>query len=248
MNSFSRSIFEHFCNSWEYKAILLYIMIGCFFTTAQMNGLGYVELFFSTLTNKIFLIVVLYPSFLVMYFLIFRFINKNQSVLLRLYNRKNFSKYNIVNMIFMSMFLYFQVLLIILICCNLIKNTGFEIDYSIGYDVNDIVITFTSIIKIFLTIISIGLLNLFLQLRFETKNISFIILLIILMLLFFGDKVYPTNNVIIDTFNPSFHSHGYMFENSFFKLIVTSIIYFSFVIPVLLFAVFKSSKKANLGL
>lgn len=241
-------LIENFCSSWEYKAMILYIFTGCFFTTAQLNGLNYIEMFFNSFTNKIFLIVVLYPSFLVMFFYVFQYLNKNNEILLRLGGRYKYAKYILVTMLSMSFFLFFQVIIIVLICCNIVPNEGFILSSNLGYDVYDFIVLIVALIKVFLTITSIGLLNIFLMFKFDRMHIVLIFLMAFLMVLFFGDKIFPMGNLFFQTINPAFHSHGYIYENNILRLIVTGIIYFTLVIIILIRLISISVKDSSLGI
>ena len=247
MSSFIKNVINYFCSTWEYKAILIYIFLGSFFITCQNAGLNYSELLSSSFTNKIFLTVILYPSFVAMFMLTYQYISKNYSLLLRLKTRKKYATFCIVTIIIMTIFLFLQAFIIELINCNLTPHSDFKITNNLNYSVNDFIIFIISVIKILLTAIVIGFFNLFLQLKFNNKNVTVIILMACLTLIFFGDKFYPSGFWLIDFFNPGFQSHGYYLLNNTTELIVSGIVYFSVIISLLIYLINRSSKKCKIG-
>lgn len=246
--SFMKNITINFCSTLEYKTIICYIFIGSAFTTAQYAGLSYMEIFMCSFINKIFLIVILYPSFIAMFITIYRYINENPAILLRLKNRVEYAKYSIFSVIFMSLFLLIHIIIILAICCNMTPNIGFHNTKNFGYNINDFAMFLIFFFKITFTIFTIGLLNLTLMFKNSKKNISLIVLMTFLLILFFGDKVYPSGSKILDTFNPSFHSHGFALESNVMFIITSGFTYFICIFTLLITLIFKSSKATKLGM
>ncbi len=247
MNSLTKIVFKNFCSTWEYKAILLYIAISMFFITPQYSGFGYLEIFNYSFTNKIFLVVVLYPSFLVMFYIIFNNLKCNTEIILRFNSRREFCKKLIFTILFMTMFLYFQTILITLICCNITQNSGFKITENLGFNTLDIYVYIINLLKILLTTFIITLIGVLTIFKSNSRSKTLIILILFLIIICFGDKFYPSGIYLLDLFNPGFNSHGYMLTNKLSVLIISGIAYFNLVIFVLLLFIFKNCKNVELG-
>ena len=136
----------------------------------------------------------------------------------------------------------------LLICCNIITHIDFKITNELNSNVNDFIISIIETIKIFGTVVIIGLLTLLLQISFKKQGVVAIFLIALLTLIFFGDRMYPTGIIILDIFNPGFQSHGYTLTNSLWILIGYGLIYFSLVISLLYFGVRKKIKKVDIGI
>ena len=248
MSSFIKNVCDYMWNTWEYKAILVYLFMGIFFITCQFSGLNYEQMLISSFTNKLFLVVILYPSFVAMFYLAYQYINKNYSLLLRMSSRKKYVSISVVTMLVMAMLLFIQIIIMLLICCNIITHSDFKITNELNYNVNDFIIFIIETIKIFGTVVIIGLLTLLLQISFKKQGVVAIFLIALLTLIFFGDRMYPTGIIILDIFNPGFQSHGYTLTNSLWILIGYGLIYFSLVISLLYFGVRKKIKKVDIGI
>ena len=111
MSSFIKNVCDYMWNTWEYKAILVYLFMGIFFITCQFSGLNYEQMLISSFTNKIFLVVILYPSFVAMFYLAYQYINKNYSLLLRMSSRKKYVSISVVTMLVMQCFYSYRLLL-----------------------------------------------------------------------------------------------------------------------------------------
>ena len=238
---------HYFCSTWEYKAILVYIFMGSFFITYQNAGLSYGELVTSSFTHKIFLVVILYPSFIAMFMNLYQYINKNYCLLLRIRDRKKYAQFCIHTVVGLSLFLFLHVVVIVLINCNITPHADFKFTHNLGYDSPDFIVFLVAIMKVLLTVLGIGLFNLFLQFTIKRRKIVGVILMFSLTLLFFGDKFYPCGIFVMDLFNPGFQSHGYMLINHIWELIVSGLIYFPIVFLLLYFGILKSSKKIYIG-
>ena len=247
MNKFIKNVINYFCSTWEYKAILIYIFVGSFFITCQNANLNYFELLMSSFTNKIFLIIILYPSFIAMFIIIYQYISQNYSLLLRLKTRKQYAKFCINTIVVMTIFLFLQAFIIALINCNITPHDDFKITHNLKYNVNDFVIFIVAVVKIFLTSLSIGFFHLFLQLKFNRKNIVSFIMIVCLTLIFFGDKLYPTGIWLIDFFNPGFQSHGYNLLNNTSEFVISGCIYFSTIFILLFLLINRASKFSQIG-
>ena len=81
MSKFIKTVYNYLWNTWEYKAILMYLFIGIYFFTGQFSGLNIEQMLISSFTNKIFLVVILYPSFVAMFLLTYQYISKNYNLL-----------------------------------------------------------------------------------------------------------------------------------------------------------------------
>lgn len=247
MKAFNKIVFYKFCSSWEYKAIILYIFLGMFFTTAQYTNRTYFEIFNYSITNKNFLVVVLYPCFLVMTYKIMHNICSVKEIIIRFNDKITFCKNFIKVNFYMSLFIFIQTIIITLICCNITANNGFEITSNLKYDVLDIYVYIVNIIKIFLTIVTITLLGILLIYK-KNKYISIITIILSTLMIFFGEKLYPSGIYILDIFNPGFNSHGYLLTNKIIDLIISGIIYFPTIDTMLLKLIFNENKKSSIGI
>lgn len=246
--SFMKNIISNFSSTLEYKTIISYLFIGSLFTATQFTGSSYMEVFMGALTNKIFMVVILYPSFIAMFITIYRYIGDNQMIITRLNNRKKFAIYSIISVIFMTIFLLLHELIIMGICANSTMNSGFQSTRNLEYNVSDFIVYIVCLIKIILTICTIGFVNLVISFKYNKKNISVIILMACLTIIFFGEKFYPSGIKIIDIFNPGFHSNGYALVNNIYILINNGIIYFTCIITILLILIFRYARITNLGM
>ena len=210
-------------------------------------GLDYGTMLMSSFTNKIFLILIFYPCFIVMFTLIYQYINQSYSLLLRLKTRKKYALFCMMTVFIMTIFLFLQAFIIALICCNVVSHSDFKLTNNLKYPVNDFIIILISILKVFLTSLVIGFLNLLLCFKFHRKNINVIVLMFYLIFLFFSDRFYPSGFFLLDVFNPGFHSHGYDWTRNLFTLVGTGFIYFVTVLTILLHSIVKSSKNIKIG-
>ena len=225
---------HYFCSTWEYKAILVYIFMGSFFITYQNAGLSYGELVTSSFTHKIFLVVILYPSFIAMFMNLYQYINKNYCLLLRIRDRKKYAQFCMHTVVFMSLFLFIHVVVIVLINCNITPHADFKFTHNLGYDSPDFIVFLVE--GAWRPVVDVS-----------RSRIVGVILMFSLTLLFFGDKFYPCGIFVMDLFNPGFQSHGYMLINHIWELIVSGLIYFPIVFLLLYFGILKSSKKIYIG-
>lgn len=227
--------------------MVLYLFIGSLFITAQYTLYSYLEITMYSLTNKTFLCVILYPIFIIMFTLLYKYIDNNYEFILREKDKEKYIKNIILAFIVLSLFLFLHAIIIQLICTNITKNAGLILTRSLNYDVLDIFVGIVCIIKVILTAILIGLLTIFLFIKFNNKNIALIVDFIFLMLLYFSTRYYP-NNYIIDIFNPGYNAYGFGFNNKILDLIVPSMIYYIVTYSMLLILIFKSKKKLNIGI
>lgn len=240
-------LYSKVSSSWEYIGILLYLFVGTFFLGYQLAGANYLTLFTSIFTNKIFQTIFLYPSFIFLFILTYSKINHQSDLIIRLNTRKKYAQYMIATVTVFSAFLFLQVLLILLINCNLIPHTNFSTSNSFGYDCSDFIVSFVQIVKIFCTVLTLAYLSLLLQ--FVSKvQVTTVILMIAIILLFFLERMYPTGIMVLDTLNPGFHSSGLFLETSIWKLTITGMIYFVIVFIILYIGIIKSARKGKIGI
>ena len=142
----------------------------------------------------------------------------------------------------MALLLFIKTIIMSVICCIITEHSGFKITNELNYIVNDFIIFIIEIIKIFGTIVIIGLLTLLLEISFKKQGVVSLFLIALLTLIFFGDKMYPSGIFIIDIFNPGFQSHGYTLINSLLVLISYCLIYFITIIMLLYVGIKKKIK------
>ena len=247
MSKFIKTVYNYLWNTWEYKAILMYLFIGIYFFTGQFSGLNIEQMLISSFTNKIFLVVILYPSFVAMFLLTYQYISKNYNLLLRMGSRKKYVIISVLTLIIMALLLFIKTIIMSVICCIITEHSGFKITNELNYIVNDFIIFIIEIIKIFGTIVIIGLLTLLLEISFKKQGIVSLFLIALLTIIFFGDKMYPSGIFIIDIFNPGFQSHGYTLINSLLVLISYGLIYFITIIMLLYIGIKKKIKDVDIG-
>lgn len=240
-------LYSKISSSWEYIGILLYLFVGTFFLGYQLAGADYLTLFTSIFTNKIFQTIFLYPSFIFLFILTYSKINHQSTLIIRLNTRKKYAQYMIATITVFSAFLFLQVLLILLINCNLIPHTNFSANNLFGYDCNDFVVSLIQVGKIFCTILTLAYLSLLLQFRTRMQTTVTVLMLVIISL-FFLERMYPTGILVLDMFNPGFHSSGVFLETSIWKLTITGIIYFAIAFVLLYNGIIKGAKKGKIGI
>lgn len=113
MSKFIKTVYNYLWNTWEYKAILMYLFIGIYFFTGQFSGLNIEQMLISSFTNKIFLVVILYPSFVAMFLLTYQYISKNYNLLLRMGSRKKYVIISVLTLIIMALLLFIKTIIML---------------------------------------------------------------------------------------------------------------------------------------
>ena len=242
MNNIDKGFFEYFTHSLEYKIMLVYLFLGVVFTQTLSSN-DYITNIIDILSDKIFVSIFLYPSFLALYYIFYNYSNNNTALLLRIKNRNNYKKHNLINIIFNTLFLYINVLLLIIIVTNL-EGKIFKVNQML-YGVNNYIMLIIVAVKNVLNLIILGLLCNFLKLKYSFR-FSSILIFFYLIVSSLGARLY-TGVFLIDMFNPGIHSCGYNYVDSIDMLIKMSIIYYIVLIPVLIYAIGIETKKVLIG-
>lgn len=247
MNRLVGNILKDFVGTWEYKTILLYLFMGSMVFVNQSLTEPYWNIFLGSFTKKTFLIVILFASFLAMFVFIYRQIINNQPLLLRLSSKKNFVIFCLLMLVVSSAFLFAQAIIIQLICCNLRPHLGYSLT-MVKYDANSYFIMIIALLKVFFTILSIGLLYLVCYFSFKKKNISIFVSLAFLFLLYFGDRVFSESNFLFVAFNPGYQAYGFYLTNQISTFILSGLVYFGLVFGIFSILLFYKAKKKDLGM
>ncbi len=230
-----------------YKVFIILIAFISLIFISNNSGLPYDKLILFTFSNKNFLAPVFYLIFVFVVIQILNITNSNNDLLLKLENRLNFVKFNIRILIKASLIYFIEIFIIFLIISNLTPHAPFVMAKDLGYNTYDIIITIVLILKIFLTLVSIGLLNITLYLVLHKKNIALILVIIYISIVYFCDKFLSDNN-ILNIFNPSYHSHGGYHSSDIYFSVYSGIIFFSTFYLLCYFLIKANINKIHLGM
>ncbi|MEG0022289.1 MAG: hypothetical protein RSB77_01825 [Bacilli bacterium] len=197
MINLSLQIYKIITKKIEFKISFLYLFMGTLFIGNQYLNQSYLEIIKNILQNPTYLVMIIFPSFLFITIINYKYFENNIHVLLRFDDRKKIIISQIVTSFLNNIMYYLEFMLIFFISINLTKNTGFYFDLK----------TVLSITFQFLKILSMIFL---ISLLYSTisHKISKTIALIItfsFLLFIFCSKIGTSNNIIIDFLNPYFH-------------------------------------------
>ncbi len=248
MNDTNKEITSLVLSSIEYKIILIFIFIGTIFTTTKFSGTNHITMYALALNNITYQLIILYPTFIFVVYLLIKYLDKQYYVFLRFKSRYEFIKYAIKQLIKLSAIIYISDIIIVLICCNLTMHSGLNVTSIYNYNINSIIMILISTIKIYLTILVIGLINIIAIYKTNSKIIAPIISIIYVASFVVFDMYYPTNNIILDTLNPVYHSCGIEYSSNIIESIIKSVVYFGILIPTLYYWSIKSGNNVDINI
>ncbi len=232
----------------EYYVILGYIVLGCIAFTTSFSGDSYLNILLATTNNKIFLTIFLYPSFIFLWYFVIKYMNNDYLYLLRVKSRKEYLIKTLMQLFLSTILLYVQFILIELICVNLTNHSDFIISNNLGYNVNDLIVLIASLVRTFLNLLVIGTLAYILLVKKDNKGFGLIILFLLLIIIYFADRLYPIGLSIVDMFNLGFQFYGFDLCNDIYYYIFSNIIFFVFNFSILMVVLFKRYMKIDLGI
>ena len=247
MINFAKTTILYVLNSIEYRISLLIITLGLLFTIVQYADAEYSFMVFSSLTNKTLIVAILLPCFIFITYKTLNYINHNANLLLKLNNRISLIKYTIISILILSLILFFLTFLITLIISNITQHHDFQFTNVLGFGCSDIIIMIIELIKFYLLIFLFSLMSIFLYYHFKSKSISILFMLLLCITLFFFSRLI-TGNIVIDTFNPSFHFLGHGYTNSVLELVISGILYYSITYSLLILLLRKKIKREDIGI
>lgn len=212
-------------SSLECKFLFAYLFLGTIFTIFPYSNLNCLQIFLYEIIEPHYLSLFVYPSFLLLFYLNFKYIRLNTNLILRLKNRKEYLKMQFITMFLCTFLLFLFLLLMLFLFCIVLSNGQYIITMTFQYQIPGIFLLIIVILKVFCTCLLLGLFTIALLLRFKNASIAFVLLTFILGLLFLGNRIY-SNHYFLDFFNIAFHSHGVAEANNFLYLIVSDSLYF----------------------
>lgn len=230
-----------------YKVFIILIAFISLIFISNNSELPYDKLILFTFTNKNFLAPIFYLIFVFVIMQVLNITNSNNHLLLKLENRLNFVKFNIRILIKVSLMYFAEIFIIFLIIANITPHTPFIMTSDLGYNCLDIIVAIVLISKVYFTLVSLGLISILLYIILNKKNISLILMLIYITIIYFCDK-FLGNNKFLNAFNPSYHSHGGYYTNNIYFCIFSGIIFFSTVYLLCYFLIKINIDRAHLGM
>ena len=247
MHNFYKAHISRIFNSLEFRITLCYLFLGTIFTIFSYSGNSYFQILLNQLIEPRYLCLFVYPSFIIMFYLNFKYIKLDTNLILRLKNRKEYVKVHFISMLLCTFIFYLQLILVLLIFCTILYDGSYGITMTFGYKIPGVFLLIFTLIKVFCTILTLGLINITFMLLLKKQSNAFIILSIVLGIIFLGNKIY-TDNVIIDFFNIAFHSHGLTDTTNVSYLIISDALYFGLIGILLRVYCNRCCNKARIGM
>jgi len=225
---------------------IFYLVLGCFYISSYYVNKEYFDIFLATLTSDKFTIIFLLPSFFMIYMYLFQYIDERSDIILRLENRKKYLTFHLKCIMKTTLFFLVILLLIIGIFCNMIPKSGNGTTLFTQYNVNVWFLAFLTIIRIFLTLITLALINLLTSIMWNNQKYSLILGISYIILVFITKQFYLPNSWL-SYLNLGFHSFGILLSNNYWEALISSLIYFFIIISLLIICNFYKIKKAKIG-
>lgn len=206
---------------------------------------GYYDIYLGTMESAQFRLVFFYPTFLMIFIVFFEFMDNKAGTILRLKSRKEYTKFYLKNLFIVICYFMLVVILIMGIFANLMPKTGYTQQIYKGYDnVNPMFLLIVNVLKTFLSIISMGLLNFIISSKFNNQKVS-IICGIIYMCIIEITKDFYSYAPVLNFINIGLYSIGLMY--SIEREIIQTMVFYSFYIILLLFVSNIVMKKSNIN-
>ena len=248
LNNFVWQVIKKVTSSWTYLALLSFITLGALFVGLREVNNTYFNVFFLGISNNKFLILVMFPSFILLYLYVYNIINNYSNIIIRLENKSNYLKLNLKAMLGLSFIFFITIILIFLILTNLSSYlNGTIISTYFGYNVNDLVVIIVWLIKIYLTCLVFGLIVLLNIFIFNKASLSGLISFSYLGIILFSDNLFPTNKNFWFYFNPGFNVNGVFETTDIYFAIKTGIGFYLIVFLGLIYLLKKGVKKSRIG-
>lgn len=244
----NNNVFKIISSKKEYYILLIYMIFGCFFITSSFEGESYLNILLAVVSNKIFLVIFFYPSFIYLWHLVTNYMNNDSLSLLRAKNRKNYVFLMLKQLFFATILVYFQYIIIQLICVNITEHTDFTITYNLGYNVNDFIVLLVCFLRTFLNLLVFCL---FTFLFFEQSNrreLGLIAIFGVLMIIYFSGRYYPSKIIFLNFLNLGFQFYGVTLCNNILYFIFSNILFFIVVSLFLFYILLKKIRKINFNL
>jgi len=225
---------------------IFYLVLGCFYISSYYVNKEYFDIFLATLTSDKFTIIFLLPSFLMIYMYLFQYIDERSDIILRLENRKKYLLFHLKCIMKITLFFLVILLLIIGIFCNIIPKSGYGMTLFTQYNVNVWFLVFLSVIRTFLTLITMALLNLLTSIMWNNQKYSLIFGICYIILIFITKGLYLPNTWL-SYLNLGFHSFGILLSNDYWEALISSLIYFFIIISLLIVCNFHKIKESKIG-
>lgn len=224
-----------------------YLFFGTMVFTSSFSDNAYLDIIFSVLNNKTFLVIFVYPSFLFLWYMVIQYTMNDYTHIVRWKDSWRYLLNIIKQLIKTTIMIYFQYLLFQLISVNMTSHTPFDFSSNLNYNVNDFIVYLVCIFRSILNLIIFSIFTLFLFIKTHKNGLAIGVLFLILMIIYFGDRLYYISNPIMNIFNLGFQAYGYDIANNILYLLCSNLIFFSLSLVLLLFSLLKIAKKIDFG-
>lgn len=225
--------------------LLAYVGIGSLFSISSISYYmnNYFEIFNGSLGGAILLVFFLLPSFIVISIFNYATNEDNDSLYLRFKSKKDYFKFQIMNNITISTIFYICCIVVLLILINL-GDAIFDVKRTIYYDLPNILVSIILILKLYLFIIAIQVLNVFLLKLIKNRILHFTIIFSLILLIRF-----PSLLESLGVFRYLFPIPYIRFDfNNIYQDIIFTIIYFGISISLFYILSKKLVIKKDIGM
>ncbi len=247
MNSFLKNIFLKFTKSIEYKILLLFYVVFCFFHSMIYAGNNIIHIFGDYFNNWIAIIIFLIPSFIVLYSCLTNYINSSCGIIIRFNNKKRLILMEIYVYFVMAAFIFLDFLLIDFICSNIVPSTFDFNSYLWECSIGDGYVLIISMITTFLGLNLLGIIDILIRNFINKKQKIMLIEIAISALTLCCLFAFPSPLEVFNFLNPGIeYLQLYMYKD-FSKIIIYPLIYNIILYSILIILCFKTSKYMNVG-
>lgn len=221
------------------------MILGCFFTSFTYARFGYLDILIGTFLNFKFRTIFLLPTFLMIYISLYEYINLNQEMIIRMKNRKNVLFYEILMTLKVTIFFFIILLLIIMCFCNVIEKQDVVLTLgSAMQNAHPISVTILTLLRIFMMLLSFGLLTLVISSIFNNQKYIVIVGMAVSCILNLTTEILKPD-VWYNLLNPGYHSFGLEVTNNLVIGYVSAIFYYLISIWLLITILRKNITKKN---